>query len=143
MENTKYEELDALRKEIGELLAPYEKREKELRTLVEQEDIDRQKAIFKKYEGKVYYTTIAPFNGTGIRLIKAISCNDWSAYNSCVVFAVTIEYDSNGKCCNIWMKKDTHRVDSFEKYQEVSEEIYEKFKLTAETELANALSIFK
>jgi len=57
MENTKYEELDALRKEMGELLAPYKKREQELRILVEQEDIDSQKAIFKKYEGKVYCVT--------------------------------------------------------------------------------------
>ncbi len=139
------EELDNLRKEIRTVLDPLEKRAHELNRLIEEEFIEQQKAQFKQIEGKLFYGDKDSWSGfkDTIMLIKVISCDDWSTYNSCKILKFELTF-SKGKFYSISIAEDTNRVSNFDThYTELTPELFMTISKLANTEILNSLSNFK
>ena len=137
-------ELENIRKEIRQVLEPLQKKERELEKIAEQEYIEKQKSHFKQFEGKIYYgdkTTWSGFQDT-IYLIKPIDCFDWTEYNSCRIIKFEMRFDK-GKFRSLHIGEDTNRISNFEThYKELTDELFEKVKELANTELLNSLLNF-
>ncbi len=93
------DELKALKQQIQIILEPLEKKEKELRRIIAEEDEATQKAIFSIMEGKLFYGNKDTWSGyeNTIYLIKPVSCDDWSPYNCCNVIKIAINCSKEKK----------------------------------------------
>jgi len=139
---TTYKELKESQQQINTILEPFEKKEKELRKKLHQEEVDVRKAQFQNIVDKIFYVEKHPFHGKNISLVKPISCTDFeNEYNSCNIMQIEIE-NYEDKRVVIKFSYDTCRVDSFPNMKEITEELYEQVKSLAETNLQQSLNHF-
>jgi len=137
-------ELKQVQEEWNKHYVPLSKRERELRDIIEQEDIEKQKEIFKAIEGKLYYgdkTTWSGYQNT-IYLVKATTCEDWTQYNSCNIIQLRIEL-IKGKLSSLHLAENTSRVDCFKThYKPLTAELFNEVKEFLNTEILKSLNHF-
>ena len=137
-------ELKQVQEEWNKHYIPLQKRERELRDIIDKEYIEKQKEFFKTIEGKLYYGDKTTWSGhqNTIYLVKPISCEDWTEYNSCNIIQLRIEL-VKGEMSSIHITKTTSRVDCFEThYKPLVNELFEKVKDFLNTEIIKSLNNF-
>lgn len=138
---TTSKELKEIQEQIRIVVEPLERKEKELRKILEQEETEKKRAQFQKLCEKIFYTEKHPYKGNSICLIKPLSCNDFSEYGSCNVVQIEVENYDN-KNFRINFSYDTCRVDTLPLMKEITPELFDKVKNAAELGLQNSLSLF-
>ena len=113
---------------------------------------EKQKAFFVTIEGKLFYheSFNTPYSGIKrqIELVKPISCQDFSQYNSCNILSIKISFGDNLKVFSFSVTKDTHRVDSFiqndrkENFKLLTQEQFDEAIKLASDEMEKAFSLF-
>lgn len=143
---SKADELKRLEREREALCAPLIKREQEIREEMSVENEKNRRKIYADIaDGKIFYGDVNTWSGFSdtIYLIKPISCEDWSMYNSCNSFKMTIRFLKNGDMKSILVEKDKERVSHFEThYKQLTQEKLEIIFNTLDESIKKVLSNF-
>lgn len=109
--------------------------------------IAKQKKYYEdNIAGKIFYGDSSTWGGYyGLLFIyKPISCDDWSAYNSCKVLKFEIQFNkADNSIYQVTNKVDTFRVDSFVTHLTImTPEIMAKIKNMLDIGFASILNMY-